>query len=166
MVLGLILALAVSTQTQAAPDPSHDLDFWVGEWNCSGRSRTGFGKDEWTETNAANSVHHILGEKVIEENFKMEGFTGKSVSVYSVRLKGWRQTWVDDSGNYLPFEGGKTDEGFVFKSTLPASATGGATTRMVFHDVEKDSFVWDWERSTDGGKTWELEWRLNYKRKK
>ena len=39
------------------------------------------------------------------------------------------------------------------------------TQRMVFHDIERDSLVWDWEASRDKGKTWRLLWRLNYKRK-
>jgi len=37
--------------------------------------------------------------------------------------------------------------------------------RMIFYEIKKDSFTWDWENSTDYGKTWSLQWRINYKRK-
>jgi hypothetical protein len=34
---------------------------------------------------------------------------------------------------------------------------------MVFRDVARDSFTWDWERQTDVG--WQLLWRLQYRRR-
>jgi hypothetical protein len=34
---------------------------------------------------------------------------------------------------------------------------------MVFRDVARDSFTWDWERQTDAG--WQLLWRLQYRRR-
>ena len=36
--------------------------------------------------------------------------------------------------------------------------------RMRFHDIEDDSFTWSWERSTDGGETFSLAWRIAYRR--
>jgi hypothetical protein len=36
--------------------------------------------------------------------------------------------------------------------------------RMVFKEIKNDSFTWDWEKTEDGGKTWKLEWRINYKK--
>ena len=33
-------------------------------------------------------------------------FQGMSVSVYNPRLGQWRQTWVDNEGNYWDFRGG------------------------------------------------------------
>jgi hypothetical protein len=35
---------------------------------------------------------------------------------------------------------------------------------MVFYDIKKDSFTWDWEGTQDGGETWNLLWRINYTR--
>ena len=35
---------------------------------------------------------------------------------------------------------------------------------MVFHHITKDAFTWDWEGTTDGGKTWKLLWQLDYRR--
>ena len=36
--------------------------------------------------------------------------------------------------------------------------------RMVFCDIEPDSFRWLWERSTDGGATWATAWEIAYTR--
>jgi len=38
--------------------------------------------------------------------------------------------------------------------------------RMVFHDIARDSLVWDWELSRDGQRTWELLWSITYRRRK
>ena len=36
--------------------------------------------------------------------------------------------------------------------------------RMVFYNISKDKFDWNWESSKDNGKTWTLNWKLNYTR--
>jgi len=35
---------------------------------------------------------------------------------------------------------------------------------MVFSDIERDRFVWRWERSYDDGQTWETLWTIDYRR--
>jgi hypothetical protein len=35
---------------------------------------------------------------------------------------------------------------------------------MVFSDIGSDSFDWRWERSLDGGETWEPLWTIDYHR--
>jgi hypothetical protein len=36
--------------------------------------------------------------------------------------------------------------------------------RMRWFDISHDSLSWAWERSEDGGRTWESLWRLHYTR--
>jgi hypothetical protein len=36
--------------------------------------------------------------------------------------------------------------------------------RMVFSGIEADTFDWRWERSVDGGETWEPPWTIDYHR--
>ena len=143
------------------------FDFWVGEWECSGPLRTTPGKDDWSNSKAKNSIKKILGGKVVEESFSMDGFNGRSVTVYDQKREIWRQTWVDDAGGYLAFEGGIVDGKMVLNEvSKPIASNPDRKQRMVFSDFLGDSFTWEWQSSQDGGKTWELDWRLNYKRKK
>ena len=37
--------------------------------------------------------------------------------------------------------------------------------RMVFKNISRNEFDWNWEASKDGGKTWEVQWPIHYKRK-
>jgi hypothetical protein len=36
--------------------------------------------------------------------------------------------------------------------------------RMVFKNIRGNEFDWSWERSEDGGKTWQVQWPIHYKR--
>jgi hypothetical protein len=41
-----------------------------------------------------------------------------------------------------------------------------ALQRMVFKNIGADEFDWSWEASKDGGKTWQVQWPIHYKRRK
>ena len=84
-----------------------DLDFWLGTWDCT-----------WEGGNGRNTVTRELGDRVVVERFEAFGedaFDGLSVSVPDPATDGWRQTWVDSTGSYWAFAGGRrTDGTFVF----------------------------------------------------
>lgn len=143
----------------------HRMDFWVGDWNL-----TWTGKDG-TAATGHNHVIRVLGDKVIQENFEaltgpLKGYMGKSWSVYNRRTGQWKQTWVDNSGAYLDFQGERDGGKRIFKRNGMSPQGQPIVQRMIFYDIQKDSFTWDWELSTDGGKTWKLQWRIHYRRAK
>jgi hypothetical protein len=35
---------------------------------------------------------------------------------------------------------------------------------MVWLDVTTDAFRWQWQRSSDGGATWDVAWEIDYRR--
>ncbi|MBX3095879.1 MAG: DUF1579 family protein [Fimbriimonadaceae bacterium] len=162
MALTALILGTIMTTNQSNSDPARALDFWVGEWECVGRSRTKPGEDEWSETKCTNSIRSTLGGKVIEENFAMEGFSGRSWSVYNAPKGLWQQTWVDDSGSYLLFEGKISGDA---RELRLINASPGTDMRMIWEDISHDGFWWRWQRSTDSGATWETQWELRYTRK-
>ena len=93
----------------------------------------------------------------------MDGLNGMSVSVYSPAKKKWEQTWVDDQGSYFALSG-EFKDGKMVLTTNPNPAAPKQFGRMTFHNITENSFTWDWEGTTDGGKTWSLNWQLLYKR--
>ena len=149
-------------QDREAGDSSM-LDFWIGNWDL-----------EWDDPggktgHGINRVHRILDEKVVYENFIAtsgvnEGFTGKSWSVYNRQSGRWKQTWVDNNGAYLDFDGYMMEDRVIFSRDLKLPDGREISQRMVFRDITKDRLVWDWEVSQDGGKTWNLNWQIRYKR--
>ena len=142
-------------------DAAKDMDFWVGTWTAdSSQPSDPETKGAWQKGVVTNLVTRELGGKVIHENFSGPGLKGASWSVFDTASNTWRQTWVDDSGAYLLFEGGKVGKEVVLNMTN--SKKGHA--RMRFANIKSDSFDWFWEGSKDG-KAWTLNWHLKYKRK-
>jgi len=94
----------------------------------------------------------------------MAGYEGKSYSVYNPQTGEWKQTWVDNEGSYLDFTGDITGGSRIFHRTAVSADDNRFLQRMVFHDITEDSLIWDWERSEDEGETWQLMWRIHYRR--
>jgi hypothetical protein len=139
-----------------------DMDFWVGDWIMMTRTRTSFEKAEYAEGKAENTITKIQDGKVVHENCRGENLKGESWSVFAPQKGKWQQTWVDNSGGYMLFEGGKDGSDFVLNLLNPAP---DRQARMVFRDVKPDSFTWNWEQSRDKGEHWTLMIELKYKRK-
>lgn len=158
----VLTSIAAYCQPELPPDQY--FDFWIGNWDLTWKDSdgsTGTGK---------NNISRILGDKVILENFEgltgqNKGFIGKSWSVYNPRTNEWKQTWVDNQGAYLDFNAEFNGDKRIFIRSFTGPNGNEIWQRMVFKDIQENSFTWDWESSTDGAKSWELKWRINYKRK-
>ncbi len=143
---------------------SDKYDFWIGNWEVSwpeADGKTGKG---------TNLIEATLDGTVIQENFKItegqsKGFKGTSVSVYNPNTKVWKQAWADNQGGYFDFTGGEDEEGDpTFITAVRMTDTSAVVQRMVFKDISESGFVWDWEGSRDGGKTWKTNWQITYKK--
>ena len=132
------------------------LDFWVGSWDLT------WEKDK----KGTNTITRALGNCVILENFNggdSMTLRGMSVSTYNPDTGKWYQTWVDNDGTYLDFVGGMQGDKMILSRTVTRDGKE-LRQRMIFHDIRPDSLIWDWQRSTDQGKTWENMWTINYRR--
>jgi hypothetical protein len=133
------------------------LDFWLGSWVVS------WGGDG----HGTNTIRRILDDRVIEESFEgtdADGsLDGRSLSVRDAADGRWRQTWVDSNGSYLDFVGVEVDGRIAFQRE---TVIGGVPTvqRMVWVDVTRDTFRWQWQRSADDGGSWEVAWEIDYQR--
>lgn len=133
--------------------PERQFDFWLGEWNAV-----------WDGGNGTNRVEMAFDGKVVMENFTAPDLTGMSVSCYDPERNLWCQTWVDNTGSYLDFTGGFEDGKMIL---VRAAAAKGVVfkQRMVWYNIEAGQFDWNWERSDDGGNTWQVKWQIRYTRK-
>lgn len=132
--------------------PERQFDFWLGEWNAI-----------WEGGSGINRVSLAFDGKVVQENFTAPDLIGMSVSVYDAERKLWCQTWVDNTGSYLDFTG--TFENGKMTLSRDAIVKGAACKqRMVWYNIMPNEFDWNWERSDDGGKTWQVKWKIKYTR--
>jgi hypothetical protein len=135
-----------------------DFDFWLGTWEVT-----------WGDEGARgrNVITKSFDGRVVEERFDGRPgveLQGMSVNVYDAPRDRWLQTWVDDQGNYFALEGAMRDGEMVLHCDRHSGEDQSVVYRMRFHDIEPDSFTWSWERSADGGASYDLAWRLAYRR--
>lgn len=162
-LLFVLILLPFGTLAQESNLNESTYDFWIGEWQA-----------EWTNADGStgkgrNHISRVLDDKVLEENFSITeggqtGFLGKSLSVYNPLTKTWHQGWADNQGGYFDFYGSIEGDTKMF-STHPKENNGNVIQqRMKFYNISHEKFTWDWEGTKDGGKTWNLLWRINYTR--
>jgi hypothetical protein len=161
-------------QGQAPPTPAalpeaRQFDFWIGEWDLISKQRASPTQDKWMDGKATNSIRAILDGHVVQENFDGSAlgqpFKGMSVSVYNPQLKKWQQTWVDSQGAYLDLVGEFKDGKMVLGQEMVRNGKP-VKLRMIFFNITKDRFDWNWESSRDEGKTWTILWKITYVRRK
>jgi hypothetical protein len=114
-----------------------------------------------------NRIQRILDGCVVEENFSGENsipLRGTSVSTFDANSKQWKQTWVDNQGAYLDFAG-EFKDGQMILQRESLTKKGRSLQRMVWKNITANEFDWSWEASQDGGKTWQVQWPIHYKRK-
>jgi hypothetical protein len=114
-----------------------------------------------------NVITRSFGGRVVEERFDGRpgiDLLGMSVSVFDPHHELWRQTWVDDAGNYFALEGNLVDGEMILLCGDHNGPDADAVYRMRFFDIASDSLTWTWERSQDGRATFEELWRLEYER--
>lgn len=137
-------------------------DFWIGEWEVK------WTKQDGSEATARNTITRILDGKVLQEEFRdsVNGYYGNSVSIYAAKDSTWHQTWVDNQGGHFEFYGVQDGENFIFRTQSQMIGQKERYLRMVFHDIQADSLIWDWELTLDGGHSWTQLWQLHYTRLK
>jgi hypothetical protein len=90
---------------------------------------------------------------------------GRSVSAFDSRAGKWKQTWVDNEGGYLDFSGEFKDGTMILSRESTGTDGSKVVQRMVWKNISPNELDWSWERSLDGGKTWQVLWPIHYKRK-
>lgn len=156
----ILLILCATGYAQQKPfTPPSDFDFWIGTWEVSWKNKEG------ATVIGSNTISRILDGSVLQENFydPNTGFKGSSLTVWSPTDSTWHQAWADNQGGYFNFVGSRDGEKRIFQT--PATDKRGMIWRMVFYDISPNQFTWDWQGSKDNGKTWDLMWRIFYKRK-
>jgi hypothetical protein len=77
----------------------------------------------------------------------------------------WKQTWVDNQGAYLDFVGEFKDGQMILQRETTGPDGKAFLQRMVWKNIAANEFDWSWEASHDGGKSWQVQWPIHYKRK-
>jgi tetratricopeptide (TPR) repeat protein len=140
---------------------SRQFDFWVGDWDVV---NTPDGHPV-----GASHIAQELGDCVIWENWTSTGlpYSGKSYNAYNVSLKRWEQFWVDNSQGMIFFYGNLKDGVMDFwTDEIPQPSGPNMRRHLQFFNLAPDTVRQVSQKSTDGGKTWTVEYDFTYHRRK
>jgi tetratricopeptide (TPR) repeat protein len=141
---------------------NRQFDFWVGEWEvvtADGANPAGTSK-----------IELILGDCVIQENWTSggnTGYEGKSYNIYNPDLHRWEQFWNDNAGGMIHFYG-ELKNGVMdyWTDEIPQKDGTKLKRHLQFIPASADKVRQFSQGSTDGGKTWHVEYDFIYNRKK
>lgn len=149
-------------------DGRHDFDFLLGFWNISNRSRLQTGNDQWKEflaTTVDRAFLNHLGN--MDEMSLTEGRVGISLRFFDPASKQWSIYWAASSTGILQmppvvghFEGGIG----TFYSDDVDSNKKPVKVRYTWSNITHEAAHWDMAFSSDGGKTWEVKWTMEFSR--
>lgn len=155
----------------SAPTGALDFDFLHGNWKVQNRmlKERLKGSNEWYEFAATLTVKPILnGQGNVDEYKAMIGGTnleGVTLRLFNPKTKLWSLYWVDNLTMELQtplvgsFKNGKGE--FFADDTYEGKKV---KARFIWSDITRTAARWEQAYSTDGGKTWEVNWVMDFSR--
>jgi len=149
----------------------NDFDFLVGTWTSTQRRlRTVLsGSDEWYEFPGDLRCWSVLdgAGNVDEVTFPTLGYGGLTVRLHEPERGEWSIYWASgrSGGLTLPPQVGRFgDDGRGL--FLADDLYEGRPVRVayIWSDITADSARWEQAFSPDGGKTWEVNWTMEFQR--
>ncbi len=155
------VALAKQVAHNAAPCEDAEfkqLDFWIGDWDVT--SPDGIQR-------GTSHISKEMGGCVIWENWSSANspYFGKSYNTYNVSLKRWEQYWVDNSAGTIFFSGNLNGTVMDYwTDDVPQSNGDRLRRHLQFFNLSPTRVRQFSQGSTDGGKTWTVEYDFTYNR--
>lgn len=134
---------------------SHQLDFWLGEWDIVNTGRPGI-------TAEATIKSANQGCTILEEFRNFRANHGNGVFAYDTSVNKWRQAYSSASGLFMLAEGNFTNGALTQTITSPAELAG---RRINFVSVDANT-VHQWaEREDSATHAWITLWDMTYHRR-
>lgn len=161
-----------SLQAAEAADGQRDFDFIFGDWTVHNRRRINplAGLDEWVEFEGTSTARPIWGGAANLEEYHAVAPTGPidglTLRVYNPSSRQWSLLWANrtrgafDKPMVGEFRNGRGE--FYDQEDFNGRAI---FVRYVWSGISPASCRWEQAFSTDGGKTWEPNWVMQFARK-
>ena len=155
----------VSTQTAKERDGQKDFDFEIGTWKTHLRRlvKPLTGSTTWVEYEGVTVVRKVLDGRANLVELKVEGPAGRieglSLRLYNTESRQWSLNFANINSGTLSqptigeFKNGRGE--FYDQETFNGRAI---LVRFIISDITANSCHFEQAFSTDGGKTWEVNW--------
>ncbi len=161
---------AASTPSAASTSSAHDFDFLVGFWEVSNRRLKvrNVGSTDWDEFPGRQVMRTVLGGigNVDEIEFPSKGWSGLTLRFFNPETRQWSIYWVNSRAGIMqaPVVGAfNNGVGEFFGEDVEDGKA--VRVRYTWSHVTGNAARWEQAFSLDGGKTWEINWIMNIRRK-
>lgn len=171
------LAPDVLAQTNApagaaprAPTPGKpgDFNFLAGEWKISHRRLKDAASKTWDEFTGEATCWTILGGvgSIEELRIPARNFSGMGLRLLDVEKKVWSDFWVNAKSGVLTTPGttGSFENGVGTFEADDEDSGQPIKVRGVWDRITTTSCRWYQAVSRDGGKTWAMNWTMDWRR--
>jgi hypothetical protein len=165
------------TTNHSAGSGIDDFNFLLGHWRVQNRRLVKRLQDcdEWETFPATQHNLALPGKIGNSDEFVAEswrpGYVGLSLRLFSPQTRLWSIYWLDNqtggldpAGSLFPPVVGKFENGIgVFEGddTLEGRAI---RVRYTWSAITQHDAQWEQAMSADAGRTWEMNWRMNFSR--
>lgn len=145
-----------------------DFDFLEGEWDAVCRVPAG---DGWVEGRGSLTASRTLDGLVLVEHF--EGIyhggalKGLGLRAFNPATKVWEHVWTDslEPGRFYFWKGAFGDGKIDLLGEWVDGSGRRVRSRLTWSRITADGAHWESARSSDGGKTWEPHWVIDFRRR-
>jgi len=155
----MINILGSPTPNPALGDEAQTFDRLVGTWDAD----FSFHRTDGTVDHKKGEIHFgwVMDGTAIQDlwigyptDAQQERSIGTTFRFFDTKLKQWRIVFINPRLNYMvAAQGGREGDRIVLRGV----DADGLPLRWTFREITTDSFHWQGEKSSDGGKTWSLE---------
>lgn len=175
VALGVVLAAAVHAMPAGAETPhataephdgQHDFDFELGRWKMQLKKLKNplHGSHDWVELSGTSVTRPAWNGKAQVEELEVDSaevghIEGMTVRLYSTAAHQWSLNWANQNNGHfdVPTIGEfKGDRGEFFDQEMYEGRA--ILVRYVWSAITPKSAHFEQSYSTDGGKTWEVNW--------
>ena len=147
------------------PGKPGDFNFLTGEWRIHNNSIV---NGSWLEYEGEATVHAILGGvgSVEELRIPARGFSGMGLRLLDVQSQVWSDFWVNAKSGVLttPGQTGSFENGAGIFSSPYEEGGRKMISAGIWDQIASGSCRWRQVVSADGGRTWEHNWVMNWRR--
>jgi len=148
---------AVDSGPCSANSDSRQLDFWLGDWTVTYPGAS---------VPSASKVYLELDKCLLVESWDGgKGHTGKNMFAYSSDDKSWHGMFADNDGRVHIFEGKVVPGSAEFLGPSAGPNGQAVLNRIKVVRASPNEVEQTWEKSSDKGATWTMEFRGEYSRK-
>ncbi len=180
MRLSLLAAAAASVSDNAnaresapmPPDPVHDFDWLFGSWHVQHRrlKERLMNNTEWVPFDGTCVCQPLMGgagnvdDNVL--NLPEGSYRAVALRAFNAKTKTWAIWWLDGRNPHsieVPVQGGFEDGvgTFIADDTLRGKPI---KVRFQWSKITRTSARWEQAFSPDGGRTWEVNWMMEFTR--